>query len=937
MPSKELTPASINGAASPVRIAGTAAHAEQAAIFEQAYEQWKLNPKGVDASWSAFFEGFELGLQAAPKTSARAQASAEVSSLGAADESGSVGKQASVYTLIFAYRMLGHEQAKLDPLGIAQTQSPELELSHFGLGDEDLETVFDLGSLAGGGRRTLREILEVLNRTYCSSMGVEYMHIQDTKMRRWVRDRLEISHNRPHFNASQKKRVLTQLFHAEEFERFLHTRYVGQKRFSLEGGETLIPMLDWLVESCPDFGVQQVVLGMAHRGRLNVLANIFGKSYHDIFSEFADNYIPQSVQGDGDVKYHMGFEGSRATASGRKVGLAMAPNPSHLEAVGPVVEGKARAQQRILGDTETRASVLPILIHGDAAFIGQGVVAEMLNFSQLPGYRTGGTIHIIVNNQIGFTTMPEEGRSTRYCTAPGKVLEIPIFHVNGDDPLAAVHAIQMALVFRQHFHRDIIIDLVCYRRLGHNEGDEPSFTSPTLYAAIEKHPPTSELLLQELLQTNVISEAEAAQYKTELEAHLSQALADAKATSKDFVPAIRDSLACHELLAPVETKVTAEVLARVGQALTQTPTSLRINDKLTRWVQGRREMLAGKQPVDWGLAESLAFGTVLEQGIPVRISGQDSCRGTFSHRHAVLFDTQTGEPFTPLSNLSKQQAPFSIYNSPLSEGSVLGFDFGYSLDYPQMLICWEAQFGDFGNGAQIMIDQYIASSESKWGVASGIVLLLPHGYHGQGPEHSSARLERFLELSAEDNWQVIYPTTPANYFHALRRQVVRSLRKPLIVMTPKGLLRDKRCSSPLEDFTAGAFNEVLPDMGAQDAAKVRRVILCSGKVYYDLEDYRQKQKTADTAILRLEQLYPLHEAKLKEALAPFSKVDTFVWCQEESANMGAWRYIEPQLRALNGRDWRYAGRDASASPATGALAIHTLEQAALVQEAFTIA
>ena len=907
---------------------------ENAALLEDYYEQWKLDPDSVDATWGSFFEGFELGLQTQPSKADRKAAKGGTAPIADPSAPSVRLKQARLYNLLFAYRMLGHRLATLDPLGFNKTEMPELSLENFHFTEADLDSVFDAGTLAGGGELPLREILAILQDTYCGNIGVEYMHMQVFTERRWIRDRIEGARGRPAFSREKKQRILTNLLRAEEFESFLHTRYVGQKRFSLEGGETLIPMLDAIVESCPRLGLSQIIMGMAHRGRLNVLTNILGKDYKFLFNEFADNYIPQAVHGDGDVKYHLGYDAVQTTSTGDQVGISLAPNPSHLEAVDPVVQGKARAYQRILNDTVERRKVLPVLVHGDAAFAGQGVVFETLNLSQLEGYRTGGTIHIIVNNQIGFTTLPEDARSSVYCTSVAKAFGLPVFHVNGDDPISAVFLIELAVEYRQTFGRDVVIDVVCYRRQGHNEGDEPSFTQPTLYHTIGQHPLISDLLLEQLIKSGDITEAEAEDYRKKFEARLTAAMAESKVAVRELVPAIRKPLSAPGVLDRVETSVPEATLLRVGTALVTVPEEHKINAKIKKVLEGRRAMIEKKQSLDWGCAEALAFGTLVDQNYPVRLSGQDSRRGTFSHRHSVLYDTETRKRYIPLKHVSANQATFCVYNSPLSEYAVLGFDFGYSLDYPKILVIWEAQFGDFANGAQLIIDQYITSSESKWGVTSNIVLLLPHGYHGQGPEHSSARLERFLQACAEDNLIVANVTTPANYFHILRRQALSYIRKPLVLMTPKGLLRDKRCVSPLEELSNDGFREIIPDEAAP--AKPKRLVLCSGKVYYDLADARKALGRDDTVLVRVEQLYPLHERKLGLAAGDFSRYEKIVWCQEESQNMGAWSHLEPRLRKFFGREILYAGRDASSSPATGALAIHELEQKDLVQQAFNL-
>lgn len=913
---------------------GTVGTQSNAEFLEEQYNLWKLNPANVDPSWAAFFEGFELGLQLPPppRSSVGGTTTLTASTAPPSIEASQQRlRQARIYNLLFAYRTLGHIIAQTDPLGFNKEHLPDLDLQAFGFNEADLDQIFDSGTLAGGGERTLREIIEILRETYCGTIGVEYMHTQDQTMRRWMRNKMESCRNRPSFSAEKKRRILIHLMEAETFERFLHKRYVGQKRFSLEGGETLIPMLDAIIESAHTHGISQLVMGMAHRGRLNVLANILGKDFQTLFSEFSENYVPHLELGDGDVKYHLGFDATVLNSAGHRVGISLAPNPSHLELVDPVVQGKARAWQRHLGDTVERSKVLPILIHGDAAFAGQGIVMETLNLSQLEGYRTGGTLHIVINNQIGFTTTPQDARSTRYCTSVAKMLGVPILHVNGDDPLTAVYAIELALEFRQKFHKDIVIDLVCYRRHGHNEGDEPSFTQPTLYSAIKDHPSPSHLLKQKLIKEDPSIEQEINDWQARFDQRLEEALTLSREKATAFRPAIRPPISTPALLHKIKTTPSRQSVDTVARALTTVPETHNTDPKIKRLLQQRAKMYAGEIPLDWAAAELLAFGTLVHEGIPVRLSGQDSRRGTFSQRHCVIYDTKTRERYIPLKNISPDQATFCVYNSPLSEAAVLGFDFGYSLDYPKMLCIWEAQFGDFANGAQAVIDQYITSSESKWGVTSGIVLMLPHGYHGQGPEHSSARLERFLQACAEDNIQVAHCTTPAQHFHILRRQALRDIKKPLVLMTPKGLLRYGPCSSSIDEILNGEFHEILPDPALPSGAK--KVILCSGKVYYDLLEYRQQHNITDTAIIRIEQLYPLHRDALHDALAahPGAKV---TWCQEESQNMGAWTYIAFILHEMLGGFPAYAGRDVSASPATGSDAIHKLEQADLVQRAF---
>ncbi len=927
----------------PSMIAATLPTRANADLIEEYYRRWLENPDAVDPTWRAFFQGFTLGLsgQIPVLAGSASAAPALIDSL----------KQSQVHSLIYHYRSIGHIQAHLDPLSDPPPPSPRLALGEFGLAEPDLQTFFDVGHYLDGGQMRLVDLIAGLKQTYCGPIGVEYLHIQDTEVRRWLQNYMEPRRNQPNFGRDQKIRILRRLHKAEIFEHFLHTKYVGQKRFSLEGGETLIPALDTIVEHCGTLGIDEIVLGMAHRGRLNVLANLLQKSFQFIFEEFSENFVPDTVGGDGDVKYHLGYEAVLDTSSGRNVEVHLAANPSHLEAVNPVVEGKARARQRLRGDVERRR-ILPLLLHGDAAFAGQGTVAEVLNYSQLPGYRTGGTVHLVINNQIGFTTLPVEARSSRYCTDIAKTIEAPIFHVNGDEPEAVCYVASLALDFRQRFQRDIVIDMVCYRRHGHNESDEPAFTQPLLYRKIASHPPASAILSRKLIAEGTITAAESEAIKTEYTTILEEALVLARKKLDrqiDDVKRFEGSTAVFQhasFFTPAATAVSPELLQTCVRGLTRVPANFKLNPKIKRFLEGRTQASKEGGPVDWSFGEALAFGTLLLEGTPVRLSGQDSERGTFSQRHSVLFDLDTRERYVPLHNLDARQAEFCVYNSSLSEAGVLGFDYGYSLDFPQMLCLWEAQFGDFANGAQTLIDQFISCSESKWQRVSGIVLLLPHGYEGQGPEHSSARLERFLQLSAEGNWQVCNLTTPAQYFHALRRQIHRGFRKPLVVMSPKSLLRHPRATSRIEEFTTGRFYEIIDDPRWTDAApagasplpvpgQVERLILCSGKVYYDLLDYREKNQIVDAAIVRVEQIFPLHRNRLAELVDKYDGA-TVVWCQEESQNMGAWTHLAPQLEHIFGRKAFYAGRDASASPAVGHLSRHRYEQAALVRAAFGV-
>lgn len=903
-------------------------------LIDQNYERWQEDPASVDPSWAAFFEGFELGNL--PQRNGTAVAAPRA-----------VTRESPLQTridgLVYAYRTLGHTIARVNPLAEERPENPSLTLRELGFSEKDLDLRVCSKFFLDNEEMTLREMIARLQKIYADSIGAEFMHIQNTRIRNWVRHRLE---SRPDKYATLRQvqiALLRALMEAESFEVFLHSRYVGQKRFSLQGAESLMVILDTILHKCPAAGVEEICMGMAHRGRLNVLANFLKKSLRVIFTEFNENYVPDLVAGDGDVKYHLGYRTVRKLASGAKVEILLAPNPSHLEAVDPVVEGKARARQRIRNDTEHRRKVLPILLHGDAAFAGQGIVAETLNMSQLHGYGTGGTVHVVVNNQIGFTTLPEDARSSMYATDIAKMIEVPIFHVNGDDPLACMQVSQLALDFRQEFGRDIVIDMYCYRRYGHNEGDEPAFTQPDLYAKIDKHPSVAQSYKRELVESGTLTEDDAASLETEMDLRLEMALDTVKSIEKQKAHAkakLKESTAVFQpeyKSAPVATAITGKMLKTIVDALTRVPDDFNVQPRIKRIVlEHRRKVFENGGPYEWHYAELLAFGSLLLEGTPVRLSGQDSARGTFSTRHAILYDAKTGAPYVPLMHLAEKHARICIYNSLLSEAAVLGFDYGYSLDYPSMLCLWEAQFGDFCNGAQTIIDQFIVSAESKWQRPSGIVLLLPHGYEGQGPEHSSGRLERFLQLCAEDNIQLCNLTTSAQYFHILRRQMKRDFIKPLVIMTPKSLLRAEFASSPAKDFTSGKFEEILgsPEVGPAD--KMKRVILCSGKVYYDLINYRAEKKIDNVAIIRVEQLYPLHETKLKSMMKAFPRNAQLVWCQEESQNMGAWSFMELRLRKLFAREIAYAGRNASASPAVGSLALHKRQQAALVRDAVRV-
>jgi 2-oxoglutarate dehydrogenase E1 component len=904
-------------------------------LLEENYRRWQKNPESVDSGWSAFFEGFELGNLP--------QRNGEVAGAPPRAEPGEGSLQTRVDGLVYAYRTLGHTIALVNPLAEKRPENSSLTLRELGFNEKDLDLRVSSKFFLDNKEMTLREMIARLQKIYAGSIGAEFMHIQNTRIRNWVRHRLESRADKYSTPRQVQVALLRTLMEADSFEVFLHSRYVGQKRFSLQGAESLMVILDTILHKCPPAAVEEICMGMAHRGRLNVLANFLKKSLRVIFTEFSENYIPDLVAGDGDVKYHLGYRTVRKLSSGAEVEIRLSANPSHLEAVDPVVEGKARARQRIRGDTEHRKKVLPLLIHGDAAFAGQGIVAETLNLSQLDGYGTGGTVHVVVNNQIGFTTLPEDARSSMYATDIAKMIEVPIFHVNGDDPLACMQVSQLALDFRQEFGRDIVIDMYCYRRYGHNEGDEPAFTQPDLYAKIDKHPSVAQLYKRELLEAGTLSDDDAASLETEFDLRLEMTLDNVKAIEKEKAgkeARFRESTAVFQpqyKSSPVSTAISEKALKTIVDALTNVPGDFNIQPKIKRIViEHRRKIFENGGPYEWHYAELLAYGSLLLEGTPVRLSGQDSARGTFSTRHAILYDAKTGAPYVPLMHLAEKQARICIYNSLLSEAAVLGFDYGYSLDYPEMLCLWEAQFGDFVNGAQTIIDQFIVSAESKWQRPSGIVLLLPHGYEGQGPEHSSGRLERFLQLCAEDNIQVCNLTTSAQYFHVLRRQMKRDFIKPLVIMTPKSLLRAEFASSRAEEFTSGRFEEILggPDAGPVD--KTKRIIFCSGKVYYDLLNYRTERKIDNAAIIRIEQLYPFAEKRLREMMKGFPQGVKLVWCQEEPENMGGWTFMESRLRTMFCREIAYAGRRPSASPAVGSLVLHKREQARLVADAFSI-
>jgi multifunctional 2-oxoglutarate metabolism enzyme len=860
-----------------------------------------------------------------------------------------VVKQARVLELINAYRVRGHLIADIDPLGALPVQHhPELDIETYGLTIWDLDREFITGGLAGKESATLREILDVLWRAYCGKVGTEYRHIQSKEQKVWIRERIrqEFAHPEP-LEAETRKALLMRLTRAETFERFLHTKYLGQKRFSLEGCETIIPLLDQLVERAAEHGVEQIVLGMAHRGRLNVLANVVGNFSERIFTAFEGSVHPDFPADEGDVKYHQGAKGERETGSGRRVRITISPNPSHLEFVDPVVEGMVRAEQDALQlagapRAEVIDRVLPVLLHGDAAFAGQGIVMETLQLADLKGYRTGGTVHIIINNQIGFTTSPEQSRSSIYSTDVAKMTQLPIFHINGDDPEAAFRCLRIALDFRQEFNKDVVLDVVGFRKLGHNEGDEPSYTQPLMYARVKAHPGVRAKYAQRLLQEGVVTEAEVEAMIREATGRYETALARAKEIVKGKAPAkgLPAPTAEEDGSEVVETSVAAETIRELARRIAVVPEGFNINPKMVSQLARRAKMGEGELAVDWAFAELMAFGSLGTEGVRVRLSGQDSGRGTFSQRHAILYDTQTGGAWSPLTDMTARadgRALVEVFDSSLSEQGVMGFEYGYSVVARDALVAWEAQFGDFSNGAQVIIDQFVAPGVDKWQQPSRLILLLPHGYEGQGPEHSNARLERYLQLCAENNMQVCYPTTPAQYFHLLRRQVKQTAARPLVVMTPKSLLRLPAAVSAVEELTAGGFRPVIDDAEVRDRDAVRRIVLCSGKVFYDLAAARKKSGDESVAVIRLEQFYPFPEAALRETFAAYPRATQLVWAQEEPKNYGGWHFVEPRLRNLLPACERpyYVGRPASASPATGSYAVHELEQRQLVDDALT--
>ena len=924
-----------------------------AAYVEELYELFLHDPNAVPEEWRTYFQKLPTGGNQSPDVShatvrdhfvllAKNQRRAQPVSAGAVS-SEHEKKQVEVLRLIQAFRMRGHQASRLDPLGLWQRQAPaDLSIHHYGLTDADLDTVFRTGDLyIGRQEATLREIRDGLQATYCGTIGAEFTHIVDAEQRNWFAQRLESVRGRPEFSVEAKSHLLERLTAAEGLEKYLGTKFPGTKRFGLEGGESMVPMVDEIIQRSGSYGAKEIVIGMAHRGRLNLLVNALGKNPRDLFDEFEGKRVEGLSS--GDVKYHQGFSSNVMTPGG-EVHLAMSFNPSHLEIVSPVVEGSVRARQDRRGDA-VGDKVVPISIHGDAAFAGQGVVMETFQMSQIRGFKTGGTIHIVVNNQVGFTiSNTEDSRSTEYCTDPAKMIQAPILHVNGDDPEAVLFVTQMAVDYRMQFKRDVVIDLVCYRRRGHNEADEPSGTQPLMYQKIAKQRTTRELYADALVQAGALStaqvEAKVEEYRTALDngQHVVKSLV--KEPNAELFVNWTPYLG-HAWTAQHDTSFDLKTLQELNAKLLQIPEGFVVQRQVAKIFEDRGRMGVGAMPINWGCAETLAYATLLKEGHPVRITGQDVGRGTFSHRHAALHSQKDASRHIPLQHLFDGQPKFELYDSFLSEEAVLAFEYGYATTQPNALVIWEAQFGDFANGAQVVIDQFITSGEHKWGRLCGLTMLLPHGYEGQGPEHSSARLERYLQLCAEQNIQVCVPTTPAQVYHMLRRQVIRPLRKPLVALTPKSLLRHKLAISTLEDLAQGSFQPVLPEIDSLDPKKVERLVLCSGKVYYDLLEKRRAEGREDTAIVRIEQLYPFPEEELAEVMAAYKNLKHVVWCQEEPMNQGAWYCSQHHMRRVitaykKTLGLAYAGRDASASPACGYASMHAEQQEKLLQDAFTI-
>ncbi|PWJ42207.1 2-oxoglutarate dehydrogenase E1 component [Sediminitomix flava] len=908
------------------------------AYIDELYEAYQADPSSVDQTWKYFFEGFNFSLK---KYGEEIVDGAEVTTGGGLSFE-TLRKEVAVRQLINGYRSRGHLQSTTNPVRDRKDRKARLELSDYGLTEADLDTEFTAGEYLGLGKAKLKDIIAALKKIYEGTMGFEYMAIREPDVLEWFQKKVETERLNFNLSPEEKKRILTKLNEAVVFENFLHTKYVGQKRFSLEGGESTIPALDTIINEGAKHGLEEVIIGMAHRGRLNVLTNIMGKTYEEVFNEFEGNGIPEQTMGDGDVKYHLGFKSQVTTPTGQKVKLNLAANPSHLEAVDPVVIGQVRAKRDTLYDRDSK-KILPILIHGDAAIAGQGVVYETVQMSNLKGYQVGGTIHFVINNQVGFTTDFEDARSSIYCTDVAKLVEAPTIHVNGDDPEAVAFAMKLAIEFRQKYQRDVFVDMVCYRRHGHNESDEPKFTQPKLYNSISKHANPRELYNKELLSRGEVDAQLAKQMDKEFRKLLNDRLNEVRQNPLPYKPQPLEVqwkqlrfATDEDFLESPDTSISEDTISLVGHALTTIPENFKPLKQIEKLLKDRKKSFFEEKKFNWAAAELLAYGSLLLDQKKVRISGQDVQRGTFSHRHAVLNDAETNEKHYSLSHISKLQGEFTIHNSLLSEYGVLGFEYGYASANPNILNVWEAQFGDFANGAQTMIDQFITSAESKWSTMNGLVMLLPHGYEGQGPEHSNARPERFLQLAAENNVVIANCTTPANFFHILRRQLTWDFRKPLIVMTPKSLLRHPKVVSSIEDFTDNKFQEVYDDSYvARSKSKVKRVLLCSGKIYYDLLEKQQQDKRKDVAIVRIEQLHPFPEVKLDKIIDAYKNMEELYWVQEEPVNMGAWTYIyRAYMNMDRRRQMQIKARKPSASPATGFAKMHAKEQENIVNASF---
>lgn len=948
-----------------------------AQLAEDLYQCYLNNPNSIDEKWRRFFEEFDsvseealLNLKQTEKildsedgeeklqvtsTSKKKNKKSQEKGDEELGEENALSLQAKslsrgqggdedfrIYNLIYAYRTYGHLLATTNPIATCKSRSaPELDLKELGFEEASLLKYFPTFGLLQKENTSLQEIIDTLKEIYCGNIGFEYMSMGNPRLEKWLQKQIEPTRSKVDLTIEEKQMILQQLNKSELFESFLHTKFVGQKRFSLEGGETLIPILMSIIELGAEIEMEEFVIGMAHRGRLNVLSNILNKSYEEIFSEFEESYIPGSCEGSGDVKYHKGYTSKLSTSKGHEVCISLADNPSHLEAVGGVVEGITRAKQVLLGDDTEMKRVVPILIHGDASISGQGVVYEVLQFSRLPGYSTGGTIHIVVNNQIGFTTLPKDGRSTMYCTDISKAFSAPVFHVNAEDPESCIYATHLAMRIRQMFHCDVFICLDSYRKFGHNEGDEPAFTQPLEYKLIRKKKPIREIYRDNLIQQGVLEKYMAEVLEEEFKKSLQNALKETKIIqakqekSETFEGKAKKLV--RKTFDEVKTSVSLKTLQKLADRFCSIPEGFNVHKKVLSLIKQRLNMVHSKEDekvLDWGMAEHLAFASLVKEGVHVRLSGQDSRRGTFSHRHAVWTDQDKGKKFCSLNHIAKKQGRFDVFNSPLSEFAILGFEFGYTLAYSKALLIWEAQFGDFSNGAQVIIDQFIATGEQKWGICSNIVLFLPHGFEGQGPEHSSARMERFLQLCGDENIQVVNPTTPAQLFHLLRRQVIRDLKKPLIVFTPKGLLRDSECVSSMHELVKGKFIEAIDDEEAPD--KVQRLIFCSGRVYYDLFKERKRRERDGIAIMRIEQLYPFHQEKVKTFIDKYKGFKECYWVQEEPRNMGAWNFVKGPLQEILPKQicLKYIGRGRSASPAVGSYALHKKEYVAIMNEVF---